>query len=353
MANPYPIYASDLSLWKCSRALYNCAVNRHRKPELDDETKDRLDYYASLETVVMHNLKVKHGWNVIIPERFEAGKRIPKDAQPLYIYKDGDGNDAVRGRIDMVASLPGVEEGGLYEIKTASPYIFKDINSIEDFIDSRHWWIPGQLAQWCLYMYMSGKNYGGIVTADRDSFVINDGVLSINTKVHHASILKGHEYYNKRVADFMHAVMDKIDHAWMCALTGLNPEYCNDLSVCANCWCKQAGVCSPPIKGEGIELGFLGTHRPDDIARMLELEPLAKEYNSLKRKIEEPLKLFVKDHGAPGQGWVVGEGRYLATAKTSERTSYAIPQDIKKEYATKTTAVSISIECLEGGDTND
>jgi len=344
MANPYPIYASDLTLFKCPLALYHCAVNRQKKPSLDAETIQRLNSYASMESIAIDKLR-QSGWNIIKPINVTAGRIIPKDDQELFIYKDTEGNDIVRGRIDLVAAMQGIEEGGLYEVKTAGQYIYKGINMITDFIDSRHWWIPGQLAQWCMYMYMSGKNYGGIIQVDRDSLQVIDGTYHVEIKVHHASILKGHQFYNERVAEFMNLVVSNIDTAWDGALLGIEPEYCKDLSVCANCWCNRS-VCFPPINNAGVEMGFIGTHSPDDIARLLEIEPIAKEYNKLKDKIEAPLKISIGDRGNPEQGWILGAGQYLAKAKITPRINYNIPTNIKKQYAEKGQSVSITIESL-------
>ena len=347
MKNPYPIYASDLTLWKCPRALYHCAVNRDKKPPYDESTIERFNFYASLETVAIEMMK-RAGWNVIHPLDTIPGTRVKREDQKQFVYKDSEGNDIMHGRVDLIASYQGQEIGGLYEIKTASKYIFDSVNVITDFIDTRYWWISGQLAQWCLYMYMSGKDYGGIVTVDRDSLQIFDGELSIQMKVHHASVLKTHSFYNERVDTFMHKVIDNIDLAWTGARLGTEPDFCNDLSVCSHCWAKGV-VCHPPIEREGIDMGFIGTHSPDDIARMLELAPLAREYNGLKDKIEKPLKVSIQDHGAPEQGWIIGEGKYLATAKLSKpRKVYEMPDEIKKQYETEgSPSISISIESLE------
>lgn len=338
MPNPYPLYASDLTLWKCPRALYYHSTARDKRTPLDDVTKQRLNHFARLETMAIALLK-DSGWNIIKPEHFMPGVIVSKDEQELFIYKDGEGNDIMRGRIDLIACPPGKEIGGLFEVKTVMESIFNKTDSITDLIDMPIWW-SGQVAQWIMYMYMSGRDYGGIVQFCRETGAV---------KVHYGSILKGHEYYNQELSAFAETVIHNVDTAWIGAVTGIEPEFCEDLSVCSKCWCF-GNVCHPPIKHEGVNANFLGYVSGDEVARMVEIEPFAKEYESLKRRIEEPLKQAVRDfHGAPDQGWLIGDGRFLAKAKVSERTNYKVPEEIKKQYAEKSVTISIRIESLEQG----
>lgn len=331
MPNPQAIYASDLTMYNCPRALYNCAVNRHMRPKLDEETIRRLNHYAALETVAFGELK-KLGWNIINPDEWTPGVTVPKDKQELFIYKDKDNNDTMRGRIDLVACPPGIEQGGLYEVKTAGEYIFKQINKIDDFIDTDKWWIPGQLAQWGMYMYMSGKNYGGIVQLNRDSLMLKDGGFDAEIKIHHCSILEDHKYYNERIDEFItDLVVGNIEEAWAGALTGIEPDFCQNLATCSHCWCR--GICCfPPVEHEGVEIGFIGHASSEQVTRMEELRPLVKEFNGLKKLIEDPLKLSIDEHGYPPQGFIIGDGDYLAQAKVTLSPKFAVPKEVKEKY---------------------
>jgi len=334
MANPQALYASELTWWKCQRALYYHMVEKARKPALGDELKKKLNHYARLETMAFQLLK-ESGWNIIAPKSFKPGVIVPKDEQELFVYRDQEGNDIVRGRIDLIACPPGDEIGGLFEVKTVNESVFNQTHSIESLIEMKHWW-SGQVAQWCAYMYMSGRDYGGIIQFCRESGEI---------KIHYGSIIKGHKYFNEAVSEFSNTVMHNIDSAWIGAMTGVEPPFCQDLSLCSSCWCRGV-VCHPPIQNAGIEMGFLGTFSKEDVARMVELEPLAKEFDKLERKIKEPLKVSIQDHGVSPEGYLIGEGAFLAKAKTKKHTSYQVPDEIKAPYRKEGIAISITIEAL-------
>lgn len=343
MPNPRPLYASDLGMWQCPRSLYYSATMRHLRPDLDEETKDKLDYYSILETLSMDRLK-KHNWNIIQPEKWAVGVPVKKQDQPLFIYKDDEGNEIMRGRVDLIAAPPGVEIAGLFDIKTSNTHVFERTDSLHSLMRAKHWW-SGQVAQWVMYMYMSGRDYGGIIQFDRDTG---------RNQIHFGSIVKGHKYYDKALDAFSQDVINNVDIAWTGARLGVEPDYCDNLTLCRDCWCKGASICSPPIENRGIETALISATSADDVESYLKLKPIKRDFERLKNSIEEPLKHYISENGNPEKGFIIGDGRYIAKASIATTTRYEYPEAIKQQYRVEDgQRVTIKIEPIEGDDDDE
>ena len=143
-------------------------------------------------------------------------------------------------------------------------------------------------------------------------------------------------------AELYAEAMDRCREAAIDLAGGLAANYCDDPTVCAGCWCRSKGICAPPME-------FPDASIVDDealIGMLDELGPMTetgKAYAALDRKMKSRVKEI---HDVAGADSFLA-GPYVVQVKTSKRTAYDIPADIKAQYATKAESRRVTFERLE------
>ena len=279
----YPVHsnrASELG-HQCLRYLVLNRTHWEDKAPPDARLQMIFDVGRVFEEVVMSDLR-------------EAGFTILEQQRPFSWALHN-----ITGSID--GKLLIADEAIPMEIKSAAPYSFDSINSIEDM--RRHKWhfmrkYPAQLT---LYMLMDGKDRGVFIFMNKSTGQIKDIWLDLDYELGESLIQKA-DTINKHVAE------------------GTLPEpmeYSEE--ICTGC--PFVHICLPERIGKEVE--FVDDDRLLELLnRHAELKALAKEFDEVDKQIK-PLvegkeKLLIGD-------WFV-------TGKYVDKTSYNVPSEIKEQY---------------------
>jgi len=224
----------------------------------------------------------------------EAGFTIVEQQRPFSWVKY-----QITGSIDCKIAIDG--KAYPTEIKSAAPYSFDSINSIEDM--RRHKWhymrkYPAQLT---LYLLMDGKERGLFIFKNKSTGGLKEIWLDLEYDFAE-SLIKKAEAINKHVAD------------------GTLPEpmeYQED--ACGGC--PFLHICLPERIGKEVEV-VEDSRLLELLDRYAELKPMAKEYedvdNEVKKLVEGKEKLLV--------------GNWFVQGHWQERTIYQVPNEIKEQY---------------------
>jgi len=210
-------------------------------------------------------------------------------------------------KYQITGSIDGkiVIDGKTYptEIKSAAPFSFNSINSIEDM--KRHKWhymrkYPAQLT---LYLLMDGKDRGLFIFKNKSTGELKEIFLDLDYDFAE-SLIKKAEAINKHVAE------------------GTLPEpmeYSEE--ICADC--PFVHLCLPDRIGKEVEIVEDG-RLLELLNRYAELKPVAKEYedvdSQIKKLVEGREKIIV--------------GNFFIEGKWVDRKVYNIPTEIKNQYET-------------------
>lgn len=204
----------------------------------------------------------------------------------------------ITGHVDMKILLDGV--GIPVEVKSASPFAFDKVNSVEDMLRSKFVYMQKYPAQLSLYLLMDNKETGLFLFKNKSTGAMKEIWLHLDYD-YAEGILKKAEAVNRHVKD------------------GTTPEPIDyDENICDDC--PFAHICNVERVGKEVEI-------VDDegLAEMLDrldaLKAAAKEY----AEIDKELKTALEGRKALIGSWFV-DGKYR------DYTSYEIPDEIKNQY---------------------
>lgn len=186
------------------------------------------------------------------------------------------------------------------EIKSASPFVFEKLQSVEDMKRSRYLYMRKYPAQLTLYCLMSNVDHGLFLFKNKSTGEMKEIPLEVDFD-YAESILKRLEVVNRHIA--AGTVPDPIDY---------------DENVCDDC--PFAHICNVERVGKEVEV-------VDDegLAEMLDryeaLKPAAKEYAEIDKKLKTALE---------GRKALIGS--WFVDGKYRDFTSYEIPEDVKSQY---------------------
>lgn len=202
----------------------------------------------------------------------------------------------------ITAHLDGklVLEGGAVplEVKSMSPYIFKAIQTAADLMNPRFPHLQKYLAQLQIYMLLSNTDKAVLLLKDKSSGQLKELWLDLDYAAAEALIQKA-QRINRHVEAGI--VPDPIPYSE---------------KVCGTC--AFLHICLPDVKRDALEL-LTDPELEAQLARRLELSPLADEYDDLDGILKEKFK--------EQQKVVVGD--WLITGKYQDR------KDGKKVWLTK------------------
>ena len=226
----------------------------------------------------------------------EAGFVIVEQQRPFSWAKY-----QITGSIDCKIAI----DGKTYptEIKSAAPFSFNSINSIEDM--KRHKWhymrkYPAQLT---LYLLMDGKDRGLFIFKNKSTGELKEIFLDLDYDFAE-SLIKKAEAINKHVAEG--TLPEPMEYS---------EEICTD--------CPFVHLCLPDRIGKEVEIVEDG-RLLELLNRYAELKPVAKEYedvdSQIKKLVEGREKIIV--------------GNFFIEGKWVDRKVYNIPTEIKNQYET-------------------
>lgn len=241
----------------------------------------------------------------LVAELLQDGWEIVEEQSPI--------SDAMRkkynlsGYIDFKIKWEGKRVP--LEIKSMNPNLFQRVNTLEDMV--QYHWMRKYLRQKQLYL-MGMNEPAGL-------FFLTDCLGKwkfIPVK------------FDQSAADASLKMVEEI-HLNVSSGT-LPPKIKFDSEVCGNC--SFVAICKPDIENEGAK--FI-----DDavalelLQRREQMKPYADDYDSAHEALKEMFK------GVPLS--VIGD--YTVSGKKTTRTSYDIPDDVKKQYATKVEGWKVNI----------
>ncbi len=205
----------------------------------------------------------------------------------------------ITGTIDCKLAI----DGKVYptEIKSAAPYSFDSINSIEDMRRHKYHYARKYPAQLTLYLVMDGKDKGLFLFKNKSTGELKEIWLDLDYEFAE-SLIKKAEAINRHL------------------VTGTLPEPMeyND-QICGDC--GYAHICLPDRIGKEVEVQDDG-ELVDLVRKYDALKASAKEFDEVDKKINEIVrgreKILVGD-------WFV-EGKWY------DKKSYDVPDEIKQQY---------------------
>lgn len=224
----------------------------------------------------------------------EAGFTIIEQQRPFSWVKY-----QITGAIDMKLAIDG--QVFPCEVKSAAPYPFESINTIQDMLDHRYHYMRKYPAQLTLYLLMDGKERGLFLFKNKSTGELKEIWLDLDYEFAESLVQKA-ETINKHLAD------------------GTVPEPMPyDEDICSDC--GYAHICLPERVGTAVQI--LDDER---LLKLLtdydRLKGPAKEYEAANKQLSKLLegrdKLLVGDWFITGQ-WI-------------DKTAYELPPEVKSKY---------------------
>jgi len=261
----------------CERYLYLLIKHWDEQQPHDEGLQNIFDFGNSVEEYTIKKLK-------------DAGLEIITPTQRSWKVE----NPFITGREDIRIKDP--EDGQLYpaEIKGLSPFEWERLNSIEDFYNSKRYYVRGYPSQLMVYCWKFEKEKGFFILTNKLTGKIKIIEVPFDWDRADALLKKGERIY-KALADQSGKTV---------------PAACEDITVCEECAMRH--LCSASI--ERPEMDIDDGELEALIDRKGELAAAYKEYNETNDKIK----------AAVGDRDKVLAGKYVVTAKNIERKEYVV-----------------------------
>lgn len=262
----------------CERYLYLLITRWEEQRPHDVGLQNIFDLGNTLETHTIHNLK-EAGYEVITPTQwsFQIEKPLITGREDLRI-KDENGE-----------LIP-------VEVKGISPFEFGKLNTVDDFLHSKKYYIRQYPAQLQIYMYHFNKLYGFFALTNK---------LTGETKM----IRMDFDW------DMADELLKKAERLYKAIENKKEPDAVEDISMCEGC--KLAHIC-------GIHRGIEADIELDDelndlIARKIDLKKYVDQYNEVDCSIKDKI----------GEREKVITGDYLVQRKRIQKRSYTVPERVE------------------------
>ena len=272
----------------CERYLYLLIRSWEELQPHDEGLQNIFDLGNSIEAYTIKKLR-DSGLEVITPTQ-----RSWKVENPL-----------ITGREDIRIKDP--ETGELFpaEIKGLSPNEWERLNTVEDFYNSRRYYVRGYPAQLMVYCWRFEKEKGFFVLTNKLTGELK--IIEVPFDWERADeLLKKAERIYAALADSSGKTI---------------PEACDDMSVCEKCQMRHICTAAHERPETEIDDGEL----EEAIDRKNELAPLYREYN----EINDQIKKMVGDREK------VISGKYVVSTKTINKAEYVVPARVERRISIK------------------
>lgn len=264
--------------YPCERYLYLSIKNWEDKKLYTETTQCIFDLGNKIEEYVIQTLK-DAGFEVITPT-----VRAWKVEKPL-----------ITGREDLRIKL---EDGQFYpvEVKGLSPQEWDKLNSVQDFLNSKRYYVRAYPAQLYVYMYQFGKEKGYFALCNK-----------LTGEIKLIEVLFDYEYAEK--------ILQKAERIYKCLEKNELPASCDDISVCE--YCDLAHVCTANIKRVETDVDITG-ELDELIDKKQELAQAYREYSEINDKIKKVV----------GEREKVLSNKYIFERKVIHKEGYKVsPRD--------------------------
>lgn len=195
------------------------------------------------------------------------------------------------------------------EIKSMSPFTYDSINSVQDLLNGRYYYLKKYPAQLTLYMLMDEKDEAIFIFKNKVTGQLKEILMTLDYE-YGEGLLKKVERINNHVLN--NTLPDPIE--W--------DEY-----ACGGC--GFAHICLPEVKRTAIDFSD-NKELEDKLKRRDELKISVSEYDRIDREIKETLKEKEK----------VVIGDYLVIGRWIEKNMPAKEAYIQKYWQTKINNIS-------------
>lgn len=258
----------------CERYLYLLITRWEEQQPHDVGLQHIFDLGNTLETHTINNLK-EAGYEVITPTQwsFQIEKPLITGREDLRI-KDENGE-----------LIP-------VEVKGISPFEFGKLNTVNDFLCSKKYYIRQYPAQLQIYMYHFNKLYGFFALTNK---------LTGETKM----IRMDFDW------DMADNLLRKAERIYKAIKEKKEPDAVEDIAMCEGC--RLSHIC--------------GLHRdiPADVELDDELDNLIIEKYALKTYVDKYKEVDTSIKSKVGEREKVITGNYLLQRKCIQKKSYTVP----------------------------
>ena len=272
----------------CERYLYLLIRHWEEQTPHDEGLQNIFDLGNSIEEYTIRKLR-DAGLEVITPTQ-----RSWKVENPL-----------ITGREDVRIKDP--ETGELFpaEIKGLSPFEWEKLNSVEDFYNSRRYYVRGYPAQLMVYCWKFEKEKGFFILTNKLTGELKIIEVPFDWDRADALLKKGERIYA--------ALADKSGKTV--------PEACEDMTVCENCQMRHLCTATKTRAAASIDDGEL----EEAIDRKNELAPAYRAYN----EVNDEIKRIVGDREN------IVTGKYVVTSKIIQKAAYMVSARQERRISVK------------------
>jgi len=236
--------------------------------------------------------------DVVLTDLKQAGFTIVEQQRPFF-YPDFN----ISGHIDAKILIDG--KAVPLEIKSASPYVFNAINSINDMKKSKYVYMQKYPAQLNIYMLMSNIERGVFIFKNKSTGQMKEIWCDLDWELAD-SLCKKAQRINEHVVN------------------GTLPEPVDNDAICEGC--EYVHICLPERAGKEMKI-IDDTDFETLLDRYDELKKIMKEYDELDREIKARLDGVEK----------LTVGHWFIERKLRKTTRYELPDELKAQYAKEVT----------------
>jgi len=208
----------------------------------------------------------------------------------------------ISGRLDWNTRVNGTVLPT--EVKGLAPSSWDKIDSIEDMLKHKRYYVRMYPAQLFVYLLMANK--------ERGLFILRNKITG-QYKIIEVPL----DY------EYAEGLLKKIEDVNLCLAESREGEKNIDEEICAEC--KFRHICLGKRDfGKGLQI-IDNEELEADLNRMDLIKNIYQEYKALDEKVKKMVEGKEK----------ISVGGFFITGKYIEATKYSIPQDIKSQYAEK------------------
>lgn len=213
----------------------------------------------------------------------------------------------ISGRRDIILYKPGYASKRRIEVKSSSPYTYDALNKPEDLLDSDKEWFSRWGKQIALYIWLEGIEEYWLLLKNKVSGDIKIIPFTMTD----------------RVTELANAMLEKAKWVNNLIQIGGQPEESRKIAEADTCSeCQFYDTCLPDLTfGPGAVIFDAESvaELEEQLERRAELEPMAKEFDSLDKELKQEMK----SHASAGQDKLV-IGAWIVEIKEQSRKAFNV-----------------------------
>jgi CRISPR/Cas system-associated exonuclease Cas4 (RecB family) len=234
----------------------------------------------------------------------------------------------ISGKLDLELGHPKLTNGVFYpaEIKSMSPFVYDSIDTLEDMLNHRSYYVrmyPGQLMSYLLMM--AGQEIGIMILENKVTNMLKFIPVPLDYHIGERILAN---------AETINTVVDAVEKDPEHAEDLLSPRIEYDDKICSRCPFNH--ICLPNAEFGGVSIE-LGEEVIAALKRREALEPFVKEYKDVDDDVKDVFK-------KKGVGKFMVGADFNVGVEERSRAAYKYPDEVQAKYKvadTKYLQVSI------------